>query len=92
MNENSIILRIKYRSANNALRGISKHKYVHMFVGLMVTVGLIGGGTAFFHEVFSFLMAQEVFGPPLMDRLVGIVFLAFFSMLVFSNLIITLST
>ncbi|MCB2156121.1 hypothetical protein KQI84_14690 [bacterium] len=87
-----LILNAKYRMAGNALRGIRRHMYIHMFVGFGLAFVMVGGGTAFFHTLFEFLMRQEVFGPPLMDMLVGIVFLAFFSMLIFSNLIITLST
>ena len=88
----ALILKAKYRMASNALRGFRHHMYIHLFVGLGLAFVMVGGGTAFFHELFGFLMRQEVFGPPLMDLLVGIVFLAFFSMLIFSNLIITLST
>lgn len=88
----SLIFRAKLRIAANALRNLRKHLYLHFTVGMGLVVFLIGGGTAIFHYIFSFLMRQPVFGGPLMDRLVGIVFLIFFSMLLFSNLIITLST
>ncbi|MEQ8822485.1 MAG: hypothetical protein RLY93_19795 [Sumerlaeia bacterium] len=92
MAHGSLILRAKWRMARNSLKGIQKHMYVHLMVGMFVLLFFVGGGTGFFYWLFDFLMRQEVFGPPLMDSLVGIVFLAFFSMLVFSNLIITLST
>lgn len=92
MKHNSLIIWAKLRSADNALRNLEGIMYVHLFFGAIILTGLLGAGTYLFHNVFGFLMDQEVFGPPLMDRLVGIVFLAFFSMLVFSNLIITLST
>lgn len=86
------ILQAKWRYAVNAVRHIQGHMYLHALFGIIVVGGLLTGGAVLFHEVFEYLMRQEVFGPPLMDKLVGIVFLAFFSMLVFSNLIITLST
>lgn len=86
------LLATKFKLANNALRNIRKHLYLHFAVGFGLLFVLIGFGTAIFHFIFSFLMKQPVFGAPLMDRLVGIVFLIFFSMLLFSNLIITLST
>lgn len=88
----ALLLQVKYRIANNALAGIRSHLWIHLAVGLGLIFVLIGGGTTFFYVLFDFLMRQEVFGVPLMDRLVGLVFLAFFSMLMFSNLIITLST
>lgn len=90
--ENGLILRARARTGVNALRSVQKHMLVHLAVAAGMTLFLLAGGTFFFHRVFAFLMATEVFGPPLMDRLVGIVLLAFFAMLVFSNLIITLST
>lgn len=91
----SLVLRMKYKIASNALRNIKKHLYLHFAVGFGLVFFLVGGGTAIFLHIFDFLMNPVTFGPfgaTLMDRLVGIVFLIFFSMLLFSNLIITLST
>jgi len=87
-----VVLKAKYRIINNHLSDLRKHILIHLFVGLGVLFVLVGGGTAFFHFIFNFLMQQEVFGPPLMERLFGMLMMAFFFMLVFSNLIITLST
>jgi ABC-2 type transport system permease protein len=87
-----LVLRTKLRIARNAVRNIRSHLYVHAAVGIFLVVFLIGGGAGFFYKVFDFLMDQPVFGAPLMDQLVSIVLLVFFAMLLFSNLIITLST
>ncbi len=87
-----LILKTKARIAGNALRFIKKHLYLHIIVGFGLVFFLFFGGTWFFSYLFRFLMAQDVFGPPLMERLVGIVLMIFFFMLLFSNLIITLST
>ncbi len=86
------ILRLKYHILNNHIIDIKKHVYFHMLVGFGILFVLVFGGTGFFYFLFKFLMSQEVFGPLLMDMLIGMVFLAFFSMLIFSNLIITLTT
>lgn len=89
------VTRMKLRIARNAIRNIRRHVYVHAAVGLAMVLLLVGGGTGFFLFVFDYLMNDQnmaLFGPPLMDRLAGIVFLIFFSMLLFSNLIIILST
>ncbi|MCL5271551.1 MAG: hypothetical protein M1457_13590 [bacterium] len=83
---------LKWRLANNHLSEVRRHLWVHVAVGLLVVFLLIGGGAMVFKLVFTFLMRQEPFGPPLMDRLIRMVLLAFFSMLVFSNLIIMLTT
>ncbi len=87
-----LFLGLKWRLAGNQVRRMRRYMYVHLSVGLMILLMLVGGGTAMFSLVFDFLMGQEVFGRPLMDRLVRMVLLAFFSMLVFSNLIIMLTT
>ncbi len=87
-----IILKTKFRILNNELHTMRHYLFIHLGIGLLVLVVIIGGGSAFFHFLFSFLVRQEIFGLPLMYRLLGMVFLAFFSMLIFSNLIITLTT
>lgn len=88
----SLFARLKWRQANNLIQGLRSHLWVHFAVGMLVIIMLIGGGTTVFTLIFKFLVNQEVFGRPLMDRLVRMVLLAFFSMLVFSNLIIMLTT
>lgn len=86
------ILRLKLQIADNYLRNVKKHIWLHLAVGLFIALVLLVGGTLLFHEIFAFLLAQEAFGPPLVERLLGMVLMAFFSMLIFSNLIITLTT
>ena len=70
------------------------HLWIHVLMGLLVLIFLVGGGMGFFFALFDFLLSENIvqFGKPLLQHLMGIIFLAFFSMLVFSNIIITLST
>lgn len=77
---------------DNFVREIRSHLWIHVAAGLFALVMVLTGGLGFFFMLFRFLLQQDPFGPPLMERLVGVVLLAFFSMLVFSNLIITLTT
>jgi len=86
------VLRLKLRIADNYLHNIKKHIWIHLFIAMLLINVLLVGGGAMLYEVFRFLLGQEVFGPPLVERLLGMVLMAFFSMLVFSNLIITLTT
>ncbi len=87
------ILKNRLKIVNNHLANIRNHLVIHLVVGLGVMGILVLGGTAFFYLLFHTINDQmEDFGPMLMDKLVGMVMMAFFSMLVFSNLIITLST
>jgi ABC-2 type transport system permease protein len=87
-----LFAQMKWRLANNYLAGLRSHLWVHFALAMFVLLLLIGGGTMLFKFIFDFLMRQEPFGPPLMDRLIRMVLLAFFSMLVFSNFIIMLTT
>lgn len=87
-----IVLAARTNMLRNALRRIRGYLWIHVGMGMLVLLSLLFGGGALFLAMFNFLRAQEVFGPPLMERLVGVVLLAFFSMLIFSNLIITLTT
>ncbi|MCX7767004.1 MAG: hypothetical protein N2246_09915, partial [Candidatus Sumerlaeia bacterium] len=87
-----IILKIKSRILKNELHSMRNYLFIHLTIGLLVLIVIIGGGALFFRFLFGFLVRQEIFGLPLMYRLLGMVFLAFFSMLIFSNLIITLTT
>lgn len=87
-----LVLGRKWRMAHNSISRMRSHMYVHFAVGLLMVFMLVGGGTLLFRSMFRFLMRLEVFGPILMDQLVSLVLLIFFALLIFSNLIITLST
>ncbi len=87
-----LILNTKAHIAWNYLAHLKRHMAVHLGAFLMVLAALIGGGYWFFHFVFRYLMELEVIGEPLMNHLTGMVLTTFFAMLVFSNLIVTLST
>ncbi|MFP4378955.1 MAG: putative ABC transporter permease subunit [Candidatus Sumerlaeia bacterium] len=92
MRHTSLILRNRLRIANHYVENIRDHVYIHLFVFMAVVMFIVFGGTAFFTFLFRYLNNLEDFGALLMDRLIGMVMMAYFSMLVFSNLIITLST
>ncbi|MBN1515844.1 hypothetical protein JXA32_04690 [Candidatus Sumerlaeota bacterium] len=83
---------MKYTIVDNVIRTMKKHLFFHLLVFLGVTTILTVAGICFFYIMFHFLMNQEIFGPQLMDSMLSMLMLVFFSMLVFSNLIITLTT
>jgi ABC-2 type transport system permease protein len=86
------MLRNRVRIVDNHLSSLHSHLLVHLLVFVGVVVFLIATGTAFFHLLFYHVSTLEDIGNMLMNKLVGMVIMAFFTMLVFSNLIITLST
>lgn len=65
---------------------------IHLVAFAAVLIALMAGGYHFFHFIFHYLMSLEVIGEPLMNHLTGMVLTTFFAMLIFSNLIVTLST
>lgn len=92
MSAGTAILRTRWWMARHLMRQIRRYVWIHVFAGIITILLVVGIGGGFFHFLFRFLISQEPFGPPLMERLMGIVLLTFFSMLIFSNLIITLTT
>ncbi|MGC8741498.1 MAG: putative ABC transporter permease subunit [Candidatus Sumerlaeaceae bacterium] len=92
MSASAAILRTRVMMARHLARHIRRYVWIHVLAGIITILLVVGIGGAFFHFLFRFLVSQEPFGAPLMERLMGIVLLTFFSMLIFSNLIITLTT
>jgi ABC-2 type transport system permease protein len=86
------ILRWKLRALGNARATLEKHVVIHFILFFGLVAGLVTGGTIMFWKMFAFLLRQDIIGPPMVDRLVSMALLVFFTMLIFSNLIITLST
>lgn len=94
MDPAALFWRVKLRLARNHLGDFRRLFIVHLVVGLGVVFALLGGGYLMFKFIFEFLLDvdNQPFGEPLMKRLIGMVLLAFFSMLTFSNLVIMLTT
>jgi ABC-2 type transport system permease protein len=86
------ILGVKLSLALNALKTLKKHLFIHFSLFMSLVLVLVGGGSFMFYKLFSYLLNQELIGPPLVEHLLNMVLLTFLAMLVFSNLIITLST
>ncbi len=67
-------------------------KMAKVIVGLLVIGIFFLGAFALFHRFFSYLVHVQDIGVLLIDKLVGIGFLAFFLMLVMSNLITSIGS
>jgi ABC-2 type transport system permease protein len=87
-----IFFRLKWRLLDNHLANLRKHMWIHLAIALVALGLLMGGGTALFNLVFGVLKNLDFLGDMLTDHLIKMVLLAFFSMLIFSNLIIMLTT
>ncbi len=85
---------VKARLAVNYVGSLRRFYLVHVAVGVGVLLFLLVGGYELFDFIFRFLKhpRNQPFGEPLLKRLIGMLLLAFFSMLAFSNLIVLLTT
>jgi len=92
MSKLNIIRKLKFQIVKNILNHLEKYVYVHIIAATIFFIVVVKGGYEFLYILFSFLEQQEPFGPLLINRLISMVIMVFFSMLIFSNLIITLST
>ncbi|MBI3947703.1 MAG: hypothetical protein HY321_17415 [Armatimonadetes bacterium] len=92
MHPTRIILEAKRRSVENKLNPLPFELAVSLpLLGVMVGVFLFAG-YLFFQILFRFLRDSPPFGTMLTERLLAMVFLAFLSMLVFSNVVTSLTT
>ena len=92
MNEISTLLKAKVLTYKNASKGGGKRRLLRyaMFFGMGLLFWL---GTFFiFFKVLSYFSRIEVIGTLLAAKLLSMVFLTFFSLLIFSNVITALST
>ncbi|HRU55596.1 MAG TPA: hypothetical protein P5245_13930, partial [Candidatus Sumerlaeia bacterium] len=90
----AVIFKAKHRMVDNYIQAMKNHIWIHAIMALLVVIILVGGGSGFFYVLFDFLLSENLqpFGGDLLNYLIGMIFLTFFSMLIFSNIIITLST
>lgn len=86
------ILSAKSHSVRNKLVPLPPELAVSLPVLAVMAVLFFVGGFKFFFLLFKFLRASPPFGIILTERLLGMVFLAFFSMLTFSNVVTSLTT
>jgi len=82
----------KYLKSNkNILSGFSGIKLVKLFLltGFAATLAALVFG--FFYRIFDYLKTVDIFGEMLTIRLITMVFLSFLSMLIFSNILTSIS-
>ncbi len=72
----------------------SRHleRMAKVIIGFIVLIIFFAGTYILFHRLFSYLVTVQDIGVLLIDKLVGIGFLAFFLMLVISNLITSIGS
>jgi len=87
----AIVLWAKWQILRAAFKQICRRWALNGMLSVIFALTFFGGLFCFFYTLFKFLREFPA-GTLLMDQLLGMVFLIFFTMLVISNVIITLST
>lgn len=87
-----LILNTKPKQLTRLVFSRRAERMAKVIVGLLVIGVFFFGAYALFHRVFSYLVNVQDIGILLIDKLVGIGFLAFFLMLTISNLITSIGS
>ncbi len=81
----------RYRAAANRLRRLDRRGRVQAAFLILLGGGFCAAVFAFFYRALSYFLRVPEFGPVLTYRLLGMVFLTFLSILLFSNIVTALS-
>ena len=95
--ELSLLFKLRRRIVKNDVTHLSKEKVIRFVLLLLVGVVFFILDYWFFHRIISYIARIDVLdmvevGTILVARLLGMIFLMFFSMLLFSNIVTSLST
>ncbi len=87
-----LLLAPRFQAARNRARRLDRRG--RLLLGVLGVMGLAFWGAIFifFYRVLRYFLSVPDFGPILTYKLLGMVFLTFFSILLFSNVITALST
>ena len=86
-----LVLAPRYRAAVNRLRRLDRRGRVQMAFLTLLGGAFCSAVFAFFYRALTYFLRVPEFGPVLTYRLLGMVFLTFFSILLFSNIVTALS-
>jgi ABC-2 type transport system permease protein len=87
-----ILLAYRLRMLKNTLSRWSQEKIIKTVIIVGVGAGFIIGDYILFFRIIRYLKGVEIFGSFLLFQLLATVFLTFFSLLFFSNILTALST
>ena len=92
MREIILLLKTKILSYKNSSKNEEKKRFIRFIIFFSVGLLFWLGTFLIFFRVLSYFSSIEVIGALLASRLLSMVFLTFFSLLIFSNVITALST
>ncbi len=92
MNDTLAIFRNRLRIVFKRMVPHDTNELVKLLSFIAVISVFAVGGFFFFFKVFKYLLGLEIIGPALIHKAIETAFFIFFSMLIFSNIITSLST
>jgi len=87
-----LLLSPRFRAAGNRLRRLDRRGRIQLGFLAALGVAFWAAVFVFFYRALRYFLSVPDFGPVLTYKLLGMVFLTFFSILLFSNIVTSLST
>lgn len=91
MNEFVTLFLLRQKIIKNHFKYIDKEQLIRFLVLSVIGIIFLIGDYLFFYRVIDYLKDKEIVGELLIIQLIDLVFLTFLSMLIFSNIITSLS-
>jgi ABC-2 type transport system permease protein len=86
------LLSPRFRAARNRMFRLDRRGRIQLGALSLLGLGFSSAVYVFFYRALTYFLSVPDFGPVLTYKLLGMVFLTFFSILLFSNIITSLST
>jgi len=87
-----LLLAPRFLASRNRFRGYSRAERMRLAGFAILALAFAGAVFAFFHRALSYFLSVPDFGPVLTYKLLGMIFVTFFAILLFSNVVTSLST
>ncbi len=87
-----LLFQIKLRMLVNGIRFAKGSKWIKVISLSILGLLFLGGFYALFYRILIYLQGVPLLGPILIVRLISMIFLVFFAMLIFSNIITAFSS
>jgi ABC-2 type transport system permease protein len=87
-----LLLSPRFRAARNRVRRLTRRGRWQLAALAALGIAFWAAIFIFFHRALAYFLSVPDFGPVLTYKLLGMVFLTFFSILLFSNIVTALST
>jgi len=92
MNELAGLMGVQVRRSFNALRRGGAGLWVKLVLGLVIGFLFLGGLFLLFVQALKYFYSVQLVGVPITEKLLSLIFLTFFGMVLFSNIVATIST